>query len=56
MQIRTWGGRCRDPGNISTTNMGVDYFIECASKDFDIKIEEEVRKCHTNYILYGTKK
>lgn len=42
--------------NISTTNMGVDYFIEYASKDFDIKIEEEVRKCHTNYILYGTKK
>lgn len=42
--------------NISKTNMGSDYFIKYASKDFDIQIEEEVRKCHTNYILYGTKK
>lgn len=42
--------------NITTTNMSSDYFIEYASKDFDIQIEEEVRKCHTNFILYGTKK
>jgi putative sugar O-methyltransferase len=42
--------------NISTTNMSSDYFIEYASKHFEIKIEEEVRKCHTNFVLYGTKK
>jgi putative sugar O-methyltransferase len=42
--------------NITTTTMSSDYFIEYASKDFDIKVEEEVRKCHTNFILYGTKK
>jgi putative sugar O-methyltransferase len=41
--------------NISTKNMTSDYFIEYASKDFEIKVEEEVRKCHTNFILYGTK-
>lgn len=41
--------------NISTKNMSSDYFIENASKDFQIKVEEEVRKCHTNFVLYGTK-
>lgn len=35
--------------------MSSDYFIENASKDFQIKVEEEVRKCHTNFVLYGTK-
>jgi putative sugar O-methyltransferase len=42
--------------NITTTNMSSDYFIKYASKDFDVQVEEEVRKCHTNFILYGTKK
>lgn len=42
--------------NITTRNMGIDYFKEYASRHFDIQSEDEVRKCHTNYILFGTKK
>jgi putative sugar O-methyltransferase len=42
--------------NITPRNMSSEYFLEYASKDFDIEVENEVRKCHTNFIMYGTKK
>jgi putative sugar O-methyltransferase len=42
--------------NITTRNMGIEYFKEYASRHFDIQSEDEVRNCHTNFILFGTKK
>lgn len=42
--------------NFIKDNMSSDEFIEIASKNFEIQIESEVRKYHTNLILYGVNK
>ena len=42
--------------NFTKDNIGPDEFIEMASEDCEILIENEVRKHHTNKILYGVNK
>ena len=42
--------------NFTVGNLNSESFIEIASKDFDIKIEDEIRSTHSNCILYGIKK
>lgn len=42
--------------NFTKDNIGPDEFIDMASEDFEIQIENEVRTYHTNLILYGVNK
>lgn len=39
--------------HISDNNMSFEEFKEYASKDFDIRVEEEVRDSHKNYVMFG---
>jgi hypothetical protein len=39
--------------HISDNNMSFEEFKEFASKDFDIRVEEEIRDSHKNYVMFG---
>jgi hypothetical protein len=39
--------------HISDNNMSFEEFKDFASKDFDIRVEEEIRDSHKNYVMFG---
>jgi len=42
--------------NFTIGNLNSEAFIELASKDFNITVEDEIRSTHNNCIIYGIKK
>lgn len=49
---------CFKMESVKEDNFGILNYNNISTKNmsFEIKVEEEIRKCHTNFILYGIKK